>query len=101
MSRILLTQDAEASRIAIWDYIALSSLTAADRWIDLIDEQRRLIATQPRTGIARPDLGLGVRSVPFRDYVIICRPIPDGIEVLLIVHGYRDIPAFFRQRFQT
>ena len=40
----------------IWAHIADDSLRAADRWIDQLDEQFQLLATQPRMCRARDEL---------------------------------------------
>jgi toxin ParE1/3/4 len=99
MPQVLLTADAEESRIEIWRYVAQDSPDAADRLLERIDEKCRLYATQPRMGSPRPDLGQDVRCFPVGKYVVIYRLIADGIVVLLVVHGARDIPAVFREHF--
>ena len=47
----------------VWDYIAEDNLDAADRWIDRLDEQFGLLATQPLMGRARPELGPGCAAI--------------------------------------
>lgn len=56
---------AETDIREIWDYIAADSLAAADRWVDHLDEQFRVLATQPMMGRARDELAPRVRSFPF------------------------------------
>ena len=99
MPQVVLTPQAEGSRIEIWLYIAEDNPAAADRLISTIDEKCRLIATQPLMGRVRPDLAPDVRSFLVGDYVIIYRPADDGIELLLAVHGSRDIPVVFREQY--
>jgi toxin ParE1/3/4 len=86
---------AETDILEIWDYIADDSLTAADRWVDHLDEQFRVLATQPMMGRARDELALGVRSFPFGRYVVFYVPLDDGIDVVRVLHGARDIDAVF------
>jgi len=86
---------AETDILEIWDYIADDSLTAADRWVDRLDEQFRVLATQPAMGRARDGLAPGVRSFPFGRYVIFYVPLDDGIDVVRVLHGARDIDAVF------
>ena len=86
---------AETDILEIWDYIADDSLTAADRWVDQLDEQFRVLATQPMMGRARDELAPGVRSVPFGRYVVFYMPLNDGIDVVRVLHGARDIDAVF------
>jgi toxin ParE1/3/4 len=100
MHQVLLTPDAESSRIDIWLHIAQDSERAADRLMDRLDEKCRLYATQPLMGTLRPDLGENVRCFPVDNYVVIYQPLAHGILVLLVVHGSRDIPAVFREHFR-
>lgn len=86
---------AEADIFEIWDYIADDSMEAADRWVDQLDEKFQLIATQPMMGRAREELLPGLRSFPSSRYVIFYTPKGDGIDVVRVLHGARDIDAVF------
>jgi len=86
---------AETDILEIWDYIADDSFAAADRWVDHLDEQFRLLATQPMMGRARDELAPGVRSFSFGRYVVFYVPLDDGIDVVRVLHGARDIDAVF------
>ncbi len=93
MPRVTRRPLAEADILEIWDYIAADSLAAADRWIDHLDEQFRVLATQPMMGRARDELAPRVRSFPFGRYVVFYVPLDDGIDVVRVLHGARDIDA--------
>ena len=95
MPRVTRRPLAEADILEIWDYIADDSLVAADRWVDRLDEQFRLLAAQPMTGRAREELAPGVRSFPFGRYVVFYMPLNDGIDVVRVLQGARDIDAVF------
>lgn len=82
---------AAADILDIWDYIADDSIEQADRWVDRLDEQLGLIATQPLMGRARAELAQGLRSFPFGRYVIFYAPTADGIDVVRVLHSARDI----------
>ena len=86
---------AETDILEIWDYIAEDSLAAADRWVDHLDEQFRVQATQPMMGRARDELAPGVRSFPFRRYVVFYVPLDGGVDVVRVLHGARDIDGVF------
>lgn len=81
--------------LEIWDFIADDSVAAAGRWVDRLDDQFRLLATQPMMGRAREELSPGVRSFPFGRYVVFYVPIDDGIDVVRLLHGACDIDATF------
>lgn len=100
MAQVLRTPAAEESRIDIWLHIAEDNPAAADRQLERIDDKCRLYAEQPEMGDPRPDLGQDIRCFSVGNYVVIYRPLEDGILVLLVVHGARDIPAVFRSLFE-
>jgi toxin ParE1/3/4 len=99
MARLLRTPKADAALEAIWEYIARDDASAADRVILKIDATSRQYANQPLMGEARRDLAPDVRCFHVGSYVVIYRPIHDGVELLTVVHGARDIPAVFRDYF--
>jgi toxin ParE1/3/4 len=81
------------------DYLAERSLDAAMRYSHAVAETFRHLAAMPTLGTVRefhnPALS-GVRMWRirgFRNYLIFYRAIPDGIEVLRVLHAARDINA--------
>jgi toxin ParE1/3/4 len=101
MARVLRTSEARQNLRDLGRYIAQQSgdRSLALRFLDRIARKCEQYARQPLMGDARPDLGPDVRCFPVGNYVVIYRPLPDGILVLLVVHGARDIPAVFRDLF--
>ena len=95
MPRVTRRPLAETDILEIWDYLADDSLGAADRWVDRLDEQFRVLATQPMMGRVRDELAPGVRSFLFGRHVIFYVPLDDGIDVVRVLHGARDIDAVF------
>jgi toxin ParE1/3/4 len=82
---------AEADLIAIWRHIAEESPRRADRLLDRLDETFSRLADLPYLGKARPDLAPGLRMFPVREYLIFYRPIEDGIDIVRVLHGRRNI----------
>jgi toxin ParE1/3/4 len=52
-----------------------------------------LLADFPGMGPARDDLRAGVRTFPERNYVILYRVVDDGVDILRVVDGRRDLKA--------
>jgi toxin ParE1/3/4 len=71
---------------------------AAAKWAAKIEERCRLLAQFPHSGTACPDLLPNLRCSSVGSYVIYFRPTKDGIQVVHIVHGARDITQLFRKR---
>jgi toxin ParE1/3/4 len=95
MAGLLLTQQAETDRIGIWAYIAADSETAATRFLQAMDARCQLLAENPMAGRSRNELAQRLRSIPFGNYVIFYRPMSDGIQVIRILHGARDVDLLF------
>ena len=96
MSRVLLTRQAETDLEEIWLHIALENPVAADDMIDAIVDHAKIIAAQPLAGRARPELAAELRSFPEGNYVIFYQPVPDGVRIIRVLHGARDVDAIFR-----
>lgn len=95
MSHFRLAQQAKTDLREIWDYVAADNPAAVDRLIDNFYEKFRLIATQPLMGQSRKELGANLRSFSIGAYVAIFGPIDDGIEVVRVIHGARDVSGLF------
>jgi plasmid stabilization system protein ParE len=96
----VLTPEAEADALAIWEYVAdETSEHAADRVVARIyDECEKLVAA-PGMGHSRPDLlDERHRFWSVWSYLIVYRWQTRPLEVIAIVHGARDLEAFFRDR---
>jgi toxin ParE1/3/4 len=95
MPQAKLTQQARNDLLEIWLHIAADSPTAADRFVDKIEARCRLLSRQPRLGEARPELADGLRCFPVGNYVVFYQPRTDGIEIVRVISGARDIDALF------
>ena len=101
MSLVRETLSAYADLVEITSYFDLQERTLSERFLAALDGTVHLLADQPAIGSpvrfdspALPDL----RFFPIQDfpkYLVFYRPITDGIELLRVVHGARDLPALF------
>jgi toxin ParE1/3/4 len=91
MARVLKRPFAHADLAEIWSFIADESEAAADRFLGVLEQKFRLLATQPQMGRLRPELMPEVRSFPVGRYVVFYLSLADGIELLRVLHGARDI----------
>ena len=91
LKKKILSPEAQQDLIDIWAYIAQFSEDAADTLIDLIDLKTDLLTQVPHTGKQREEIYPNLRSFPVKKYIIFYRPIDDGIEIVRVLHGARDI----------
>ncbi len=71
--------------------IARSDIDIADRFIDEVRAKAIQLAEFPLMGVARPESGQDVRSLPHGDYLVIYRPMASGVGIARVVHGRRDL----------
>jgi toxin ParE1/3/4 len=82
--------------------IAADNPSAAIRFVDAVRATEKLLLDAPGVGTARdygnPALaGMRWHSVKgFRRYLIFYIPRSDGIEIVRVLHGARDLDAIFR-----
>jgi len=97
MARLLVRDKARDDVYAIAAYIARDRLDAALRFVDDAEVAFDFLALWPSAGprvepspVHIPDL----RFWPikrFRNYLVMYRPIPDGVEILRVIHGAQDM----------
>lgn len=75
----------------IWAFIADDSEATADRFLGVLEQKFRLLSSQPEMGRLRAELMPALRSFPVGRYVVFYLPVPDGIELVRVLHGSRDI----------
>jgi toxin ParE1/3/4 len=92
-----LSDQAKNDLAEIWEYIAEESPSSADRLIQRLVRQYKSLAENPGMGRLRAELRPGLRSFPVGNYLMFYRPIPEGIAVLRIIHGARDLEALFER----
>ncbi len=98
MPRILKTPEAELDLVEIAAYIEADNPAAADHLLDLFEQKFRLLSEFPLLGRTRDELAPSLRSFPVGSYVIFYLPLSDGIDVIRVLHGARNIRRLFRRR---
>jgi len=95
MTKVFFAPAAEADLEAIHDYIAAENPIAAAGLVTRLEDLAARLADAPGMGRARPELSPTLRSFPLGSYLLFYRPSDNGIEIVRVLHGGRDIPALF------
>lgn len=96
MTRIERTKQSDEDLEDIGLFVALDNPPKGYTFVDEIVKTYEIIASMPRMGRERRELGRGVRSHPFGQYIIFYQIQGIGIEILRVLHGARDIPSLFQ-----
>lgn len=97
MNTFRLSHLARADLAQIHDYIARNNPAAAFRQVDVFFGKFQTLADQPLIGQLREDLRANLRTFSAGNYVICYLAEADGVEVVRVLHGARDIEALFHE----
>jgi toxin ParE1/3/4 len=92
------TPSSKADYRAIWDYVAADNPDVADRLLRTLDAKVQFLSDFPHVGRRRPELRPRLRSFPVGNYIIFYRPLREGMELIRVLHGARDVRRQFRGR---
>jgi toxin ParE1/3/4 len=95
MARVIRSKQAQNDLEEILDYLDTQSSDAADRFAIKFDDTCDLHATHPQIGASSEEYAPNLRHFTVWNYAIFYRPIEDGIELIRIIHGARDVPKLF------
>jgi toxin ParE1/3/4 len=79
----------------IWKFLAKVNCLNADSLIKEITSKFFTLAQFPEMGRPRNDLLIYLRSFAVKNYLILYQPNSQGVEILRVVHGSRDIAKIF------
>ena len=94
MGKIVVSRRAQRDLRAIRAYVRQESgRDRANALVQRVLAVCRLYADQPRAGWLHEELAVGVRACRCGPYLVFYRPRADGIDILRVLHGRRDIAA--------
>lgn len=96
MGRLVVRPQALTDLDDIFDYIAEDSLDRAIAFVRKLYGQLEKLATSPGMGRRRDQLLSGLRSFPYGNYLIFYIPLDNGVDVVRVLNGARDIEALFQ-----
>ncbi|MBL8809810.1 MAG: type II toxin-antitoxin system RelE/ParE family toxin [Planctomycetaceae bacterium] len=91
MTRLLITESAQADLDQIWLFIARDNPIAADQFVERLISRCHSYANQPLLGERRPELGPDIRCFSAGSYVVFYLPMADGVQLARVIHGARDV----------
>ena len=101
MRKAFLHRKAEEDAREIALYIAEDDPEAADAFRVALERIREMLADLPEIGSIRSFhnkelAGLRMLRIPkFEKYLIFYRPVPEGTEIIRVLHAARDISSIF------
>ena len=95
MNSFRLTNQAQSDIHESWSHIADNSPGAADHWAEVMYDKFMTIAQHPGMGREQSNISPNLRSFVVGNYIIFYRAVANGIEVVRVLHGARNIEELF------
>jgi toxin ParE1/3/4 len=86
---------AEEDLKEIWAYVAQHNTEAASKLIKEITKKFTVLRDYPQAGREQYNLLINLRSLAVKGYILFYQPSEDGVEILRVLHGSRDIDRIF------
>ncbi len=101
-TKLIWSNQARDDLLEIYVMIGLEQPAAAERYFDRIEEKGRLLQSQPRMGVRRPDIRPTLRMLVEAPYLLLYRTDPDtdegaidAVEIVRVLDGRRDMGGLF------
>ena len=95
MAEVIRTPPANADLLEIWVFLADDSIETANATIQAIGRKCLDCSELPGMGRRREDLSPGLRSIQEGSCIIFYRAVENGIHIVRVLHGARDLPGQF------
>jgi toxin ParE1/3/4 len=77
-------------------YLGDLSLESADQFLQGFDRRCTQLVAFPMSGKAYPQMRPDLRGLNFKNYIIFYRILTDGIEIIRVLAGNRDLTSIFK-----
>ena len=91
MPQIRYTARARRDLIDIWLETAEINPTAADDLYDRLEARVEILRRFPEAGPLSPGIAAEARALVELPYLVLYRTIPEGVQIVRVLHGARNI----------
>jgi len=96
MSRYVINVLASRDLNEIADYFVQTNLEAGECFFREFNRKCQQLTAFPNSGKSYAEIRTDLRGLPIEGYVVFYRLLDDGIEILRVVSGRRNLPAIFK-----
>jgi toxin ParE1/3/4 len=91
VSSVRYTLLARRDLIDIWLEASEADPAAADDLYNRLEARVEILRRFPQSGPIRTDIAPAARGLVGHPYLILCRIIPEGVQIVRVLHGARNI----------
>jgi toxin ParE1/3/4 len=97
MSRYLINVVASRDLNEIADYFANNNLEAGEEFFQAFNRKCQQLVDFPNSGKSYANIRADLRGLSVAGYIVFYRLLDDGIEILRVVSGRRNLQDLFRE----
>ncbi|MCY7408454.1 MAG: type II toxin-antitoxin system RelE/ParE family toxin [Alkalinema sp. CAN_BIN05] len=97
MSRYVINVLATRDLNDIGNYFAENSIEAGERFFQAFDRKCKQLVAFPSSGKRYPEVHPDIRGLLLENHILLYKILDDGIEILRIVNGRRDLLSLFEE----
>jgi toxin ParE1/3/4 len=97
MSQYIISLPASRDLQAINDRFASVNVEAGELFLLAFNRKCQQLVNFPYIGKVYEELSHDLRGIPLDGYIIFYKIIDDGIKIVRIISGKRDLPSFFKE----
>lgn len=98
MSRYVINILASRDLNEIADYFTETSIDAGERFFREFNRKCQQLVTFPNSGKSYDTIRPSLRGISLQGYIVFYRVLEDGIEILRVVGGRRNLPSLFEEQ---
>jgi toxin ParE1/3/4 len=95
MDQYIISTEAIRDMEQILDYLANTNINAGEKFLEEFSKKCRYLTQFPLMGRSYREIRPYLRGLPMKNYIIFYRLTEQGLEIMRVVKGERDLEAFF------
>jgi toxin ParE1/3/4 len=97
MNQYTISTEAIRDMEQILDYLANNNISMGERLLEEFSKKCRYLTQFPLMGRSYREIRPYLRGLPMKNYIIFYRLTEQGLEIMRVVKGDRDLEAFFSE----
>ncbi|NER52188.1 MAG: type II toxin-antitoxin system RelE/ParE family toxin [Symploca sp. SIO1A3] len=95
MSRYIISPAASQDLDEIFDYFVSRSVEAGERFVNGFEQKCKNLVNFPNMGRSYAEVEPSLRGIPLEGYIVLYRIIENGVEIVRVVNGHRNLESLF------
>ena len=97
MNQYIISTEAIRDMEQILDYLANTNINAGEKFLEEFSKKCRYLTEFPLMGRSYREIRPYLRGLPMKNYIIFYRLSEQGLEIMRVVKGERDLDALFSE----